>query len=222
MRTATTAVIALLLTTVPAFSQTAAEKPPFSLNFGPGVMGDTGVEGLDVVTLYSVGADIPLSARWTLRSELGGRWPRSQRSYFEALYAEPNPAAPNDPRRAIRLRSDTTYVEDSLADAALLVRFGTPASRRFQVGALAGPHVELVRTQTRTLFPRHDVDPANFEETSVEKHHMRAVFEVGLDAGVRVDDRWTLVAYALAGLSSPADDNDRRQVRGGVLAKWSF
>jgi hypothetical protein len=220
MRTATATVLALLLNAASAFGQDASSKPPVTLNFGPGFVGDTRHAKFPSVMLASIGADVPLSTRWTLRGELGARWPGSRRSYVETFYFEPNPAAPNDPSRAIPVRSDTTIVEDSLADAALLLRYGTPAARTFQIGALAGPHVEWVRTETRTLFPRHGVDPSNFEETHAETNRILTVFDVGLDAGVRVDERWTLVAYGLIGLSLQEDR--RAQPRGGLLAKWSF
>ncbi|HEX6322995.1 MAG TPA: hypothetical protein VFZ36_04665 [Vicinamibacterales bacterium] len=184
------------------------------------MIGDTRVRRSGSAMALSIGADVPMSARWAIRAEIGGRWPGVHRSYVDTLYYEPNPAAPDDPSRAILVRSDTSVEEDSLADAALLVRFGTPHDRTFQLGALAGPHVEWVRTETRTLFPRYGVDPANFTETRVETHHVRTVFDVGLDAGVRLDERWTLVAYGLVGLQP--QENRRAQPRGGVLAKWSF
>ena len=220
MRIPTTAVLTLLLIAAPAFAQDSSSKPPVTLNFGPGFVGDTRHAEFPSVMLASIGADVLLSARWTLRGELGARWPGSRTSYVERFYFEPNPAAPNDPSRAIRVRSDTTIFEDSLADAALLLRFGTPAARTFQIGALAGPHIEWVKTETRTLFPRHGVDPTNFDETHTETHRIRTVFDAGLDAGVRLDERWTLVAYGLVGL--PLQDDHRVQPRGGVLAKWSF
>ena len=220
MRTVTTTVLALLLTAASGFAQSTSPQPPVTLNFGPGFVGDTRHATFPSVMLASFGADVPLSARWTLRGEIGARWPGSRTSYVERFYLEPNPAAPNDPSRAIPVRSDTTIVEDSLVDAALLARFGTPAARTFQIGALAGPHIEWVRTETRTLFPRHGVDPANFEETHAETHRILTLVDVGLDAGVRVDERWTLVAYGLAGLTLQEDR--RVQPRGGVLAKWSF
>ena len=220
MRTATTTVLILLLTAAAAFAQHSSSKPPVTLNFGPGFVGDTRHAKFPSVMLASIGADVPLSARWTLRGELGARWPGSRTSYVERFYFEPNPAAPNDPSRAILVRSDTTIFEDSLADAAVLLRFGTAPASRFQIGALAGPHIEWVRTETRTLFPRHGVDPANFEETHAETNRILTVFDAGVDAGVRVDERWTLVAYGLIGL--PLQEDRRAQPRGGLLAKWSF
>lgn len=220
MRTATATVLAFLLTAASAAAQSPPSKPPVTLNFGPGFVGDTRHASMPSVMLASIGADVPLSARWTLRGELGVRWPGSRRSYVETFSFEPNPAAPNDPSRAIPVRSDTTIVENSVADAALLARFGTSAARTFQIGALAGPHIEWVRTETRTLFPRHGIDPANFEETHAETNRVLTVFDAGLDAGVRVDERWTLVAYTLVGV--PLQEDRRLQPRGGLLAKWSF
>lgn len=194
MRRASTAVLACLIFSSPAAAQ--------SFNFGVGLMEETRTNTGPAVW-YSAGADIPLSGWLTLRSELGSRWPGSRRTTTDAA------------------RIFTTHVEDSIFDAALLLRFGTPEDRSFQFGAFAGPHVEFVKSRTTTLFPPTGLNP-NGVETVLEKNHWVSLLDVGVDIGARIDDDWTLLAYAVAGIHPSPNEEGSVPLRAGVMAKRRF
>ena len=194
MRTASTAVLACLIFSSPASAQ--------SLNAGVGLVTESKSNPGPAVW-YSAGADIPLSERLALRAEIGSRWPGSIRKTTDVA------------------RVFTTEVEDSLADLAVLLRYGTSADRSVQFGVLAGPHVEFVKTRTTTLFPPTGLNP-NGVETVSEKHHVNRMFDVGVDAGARLDDTWALLAYAVAAVDPRSNETGKTQLRAGVLVKRSF
>jgi hypothetical protein len=106
-------------------------------------------------------------------------------------------------------------------DLGVLLRYGTAADRTVQFGVLAGPHVEWVKSRTTTLFPPTGLNP-NGLETVLEKQYVNTVLDVGVDAGARIDDRWTLLAYAVAAIQPPPNESGTTQVRAGVLVKRSF
>ena len=194
MRNASAAVLACLIFSGPASAQ--------SFNFGVGLTEETR-SNAGPAMWYFAGADIPLSERLTLRSELGSRWPGSRRTTTDAA------------------RVFTTHVEDSIFDLALLLRFGTSEERSVQFGVFAGPHVEFVKSRTTTLFPPTGLHP-NGVETVLEKNHWVSVLDVGIDAGARIDDKWTLLAYAVAGVRPAPNEDGTVPLRAGVMAKRRF
>ena len=102
------------------------------------------------------------------------------------------------------------------------MRAGTPASRRLQAGVLAGLDLQLVDLQTETwILPTYRDGLEPFEQVS-EARSLRTLLAVGVDAGVRIDDRWTIAAFGIAGLPPAFDDRHRPQLRAGVIAKRDF
>jgi hypothetical protein len=183
-----------------------------TFNFGTGITTSTSNPSSGAVFVYTAGADLPLSERWGLRFEAGRRLPDTQvRSYTTERYL-----------LGIRLDSRTTVEETSIIDAAVLLRFGTPSDRAVQFGALAGLNFQAVDVFERTWLPHSLTDPSEAEESVRESFVIETLFDVGADLSVRVDDRWTLTAFGLAGLQPPGAEDQRPQFRAGVLARRSF
>ena len=201
-----TVVMAVLGLAAPAAAQTSADTPRATLNVAVGMIGSSSDATPGSRPLYAIGADMPLSNLWSLRVEAGRRFPSSQQW-----------------RRGVTFNADTTAItETSVLDAALLLRAGTPMSRRVQAGALAGLNLQLVDLETETwILPSHSGDREPFQQVSGNRS-LRTRLDLGLDAGVRLDDRWTLTAYGLAGFPPVLDDNERTQLRFGVIAKRDF
>lgn len=198
--------IAALGMAAPAAAQTSTDAPRATLNVAVGMIGSSADATPGSRPIYAVGADMPLSSLWSLRVEAGRRFPSSQRW-----------------RRDVTFNADTTTItETSVLDASLLLRAGTPASRSVQAGALAGVDLQLVDLETETwILPSHSHDPEPFQQVS-ENRSLRTRLAVGADAGLRLDDRWTLVAYGIAGFPPVLDDNERPQLRFGVIVKRDF
>lgn len=190
--------LVLAAAAAPAAAQTTASKPPASLNFGTGLVSSVG-DITDSVPQYVIGADVPVFRFVSIRVEAGPRLPF---------------------RRQTSVDQFTTFSETALVDASVLVRAGTPGAARVQVGALAGVDMHLVRVR-HEQWVRPDIrDWYRFEERVTETQQVRGVFDIGGDAGIRIDDRWTVLAYGLAGL--PANRDARTQLRFGVLVKRDF
>lgn len=202
--------IALLITVLglaaPAAAQTSADTPRATANVAVGMAGSSSDATPGSRPIYAIGADMPLSSIWSLRVEAGRRFPSSQQWH-----------------RDVTFNADTTTItETAVLDAALLLRAGTPMSRRVQAGALAGLNLQLVDLETETwILPSHSGDREPFQQIS-EHRSLRTRLDIGLDAGVRLDERWTLTAYGLAGFPPVLDDNERPQLRFGVIAKRDF
>ena len=205
---------AWLIYTAPAFAQT--------LNIGTGIVGSSAKWTPGAVAVYSIGSDVPLSERWSVRFEVGRRLPGGRTWQSSSKYYLENPAAPGDPRRAFEVSSLTTVNESSIADASVLLRFGTPRSRPVQIGALAGLDLHVVDIKSHTLIPQSITDPSDVFESSQRLTRVRGVFDIGTDAVFRVDDRWAVTVYGLAGLQSPLEEHRGAQLRAGVLAQYRF
>jgi hypothetical protein len=177
-----------------------------TINFSIGMISDTNTGVRDTAVFFAAGADVPLSRMLSVRGELGSRWPGSRSQTIDLL------------RPGI---GHTTIKDDSILDAAALLRFGTPADQTFQAGLLAGPHVELVKRTSRTIMPIVNSNPFRVEETMHEEHHWWTTLDIGFDAGVRLDERWTLSGYGIAALQ-PSGDSRRTEFRAGVITQYRF
>lgn len=213
IRTAAAAVAAGLIGT------TAAAQ---TLNLGIGVVGSSAKANPGPSSHWFAGVDLPFAERWSVRIEGGRRWPGRRSWSARSQYFLTNPDAPSDPRQAFQVWSSTVVHEDTRGDASILVRYGTPASRRVQAGALAGLDVHALRITAHTIIPRSITDPLDVFEHHTATHRIRGVFDIGMDAGARVDERWTVLAYGIAGLQHPYEEHRRPQLRGGILVKRDF
>ena len=205
-----------------AFGATAAKAEAQTINFGVGMAGATSKVMPGAVMTYAIGTDIPLSDRWSVRIEAGRRLPDTKTWHFTTQRFLPHPEAPTDPRRAIRADSRSTLEETSLADVALLFRFGSSPARPVQFAALAGVDLQMTTHHTVTFIPQSVTDPGDALETVHDGRRLHMLLALGVDAAFRVDDRWTLTTYGTAGLQSPLVEDRRPQLRAGVFASYRF
>ena len=203
IRIATPAVLVWALTASAAFAQT--------FNFGTGIVGSAWKARPGQLFTYGVGADLPFDERWSVRVEAARRLPDSlQRSHEPLRY----PSGFRDTR--------ATVEEHSIADVAVLLRFGSPRDRTVQFGALAGLDVQAVNVKDRAWVPHSVENPTGVLETTHEALRFDTVFDLGGDMTVRVDDRWSLTAFGIAGLQPPYNEDRRPQLRAGVFAGYRF
>lgn len=200
-----------------AATMCAATAEARTLNLGVGLVGSSAKATPGVSSHWFAGVDLPFAERWSVRIDAGRRWPGRRSWTGHSQYFVANPAAPSDPRQAFPVFSTTVVHEDTRGEAAFLVRYGTPSSRGVQVGALAGLDIHAVNITAHTIIPRSITDPLDVFESRSENLRFRGVFDIGMDAGVRVDDRWTVLAYGIAGLQ--LTEHRRPQLRAGVIVK---
>lgn len=211
--------LTLIAGSVPAAAQTPEGRGRFSLNLGLGSVGSTaqGPQKSGPAALLSAGADMRLSEHWSLRLEAGRRVPRTHNwvSRDTIYYLDAPDGGP-----PIGLPSTLVASDETLADIALLVRRAWSVRERFEIGLLTGLDLQVVRYRWHITIPLSLTDPDDVHVSMHDNRRTLGAFDIGLDAGARVDDRWTLVVYGLVGL--PLQENRRAQPRGGVLAKWRF
>jgi hypothetical protein len=183
-----------------------------TFNFGTGIVGSASERLPGSMFTYAIGADFPMADRWTVRIEAFRRLPDSRVHNFETGHYTPG----------IPRASPSTIEEHSIADVATLVRFGSSRDRALQFGALAGLDVQAVNVKDRAWVPLSPENPTGVLETMREELRFDTVFDVGADVSVRVDDRWTLTVFGIAGLQPPYNEDKRPQLRAGVLARRSF
>lgn len=209
-----------------AAGQTAEPPRRPSLNIGAGYVSASSDLPRDNppggAALFTVGSDIPLSRRWSVRLEAGRRVAGTEEFVSHSRYYLSNPAAPNDPRQAIEVLSTTRVEERSYADGAILVRYATPPGRRFELAGLAGLDFHVLNIRASTTIPRSLTDPNDVDAFSSSTTRWRMVFDVGLEAGVPLSKQWMLLAYGIAGLQSPVDEHRREQLRAGVIFKRRY
>lgn len=193
-----------------------------TINLGIGLVGSSAKATPGLSSHVFAGVDLPFAERWSVRIEGGRRWPGRRSWTAHSQYFLSNPDAPSDPRQAFRVLSNTVVHEDTRGDAAVFVRYGRPASGRAQAGALVGLDFHAVRINTHTVIPQSITDPLDVFESRTSALRTRCVLDIGMDAGARIDDRWTVLAYGLAGLQSPFEEHRRPQLRAGVIVKRDF
>lgn len=200
----------------------AVEHRRPSLNVGVGVVASS-VEGVpDSATLLSIGTDLPITARWSIRLEAGRRVPARWTSTNETTYGMPDPAAPAEAPRSIHVQAIERVAEHSRVDLALLLRGATSHRRRFEAAALIGLDLNIATWQYRLTIPQDPNDPSNVSVSEHVSTRVRGVLDIGAEAGVHVTDRTTLLVYGLIGLQSPYEENRTARPRAGVIFKRRF
>lgn len=226
VRTAVLAAVLIVAGGSSAFGQTGEAPRRPSINIGVGVVGASSDLPRDnppgPAALLTLGTDIPLSSRWSLRIEAGRRVPGTQDFVSHSQYYLPNPDAPGDPRQAFEVLSTTRIEEHSYADAAVLVRYATPPGRRFELAGLAGFDFHVLNITANTTIPRSLTDPNDVDAFRSSATRGRMVFDVGLEAGLPLSKEWILLAYGIAGLQSPIDEHRREQLRAGLIFKRRY
>ncbi|HEX6322993.1 MAG TPA: hypothetical protein VFZ36_04655 [Vicinamibacterales bacterium] len=167
--------------------------------------------------LLSVGTDIRLSEHWSLRLEAGRRVPRTHNwisrdtmYYFEAP----------DGGQPIGVASTLVAADQTVADVALLARRAWPVRERVELGLLTGLDLRIVRYRWQITIPRSLTDPEDVHVSMIDNRRTHGAFDVGLDAGVRVAGRTTLLVYGIAGL--PLEEHRKTQMRAGVIVRRRF
>jgi hypothetical protein len=222
MRMLLAALAGSVLAATTAAAQPAASR--FSLNLGAGSVGSTSnaTPPPGPVTLVSIGTDVRLSNHWGLRLEAGRRTPStSHERISHSVYYFPNPEAPADIRASIGLPSTTRSTEQYLFDAAVLIRYARPVRSRLEVAFLTGLDLHAVRFRHHTTIPA-SLNPGDVHVFEGDTRHTLGVFDFGIDGGVRIGERWSVLAYGLAGLQSPLEEHRRTQMRAGGLLKRTF
>lgn len=216
MRISQAAVGLAMLIASPATAQTT-EKARISLNAGAGAVSSTSSATPGQAALITIGADVGLSPNWSLRLEAGRRAPstrhwvnRETMYYFEA----PDGGSP------IGVASTVVGSDETIADIALLARRAWPHGERFEVGILAGPAFQIVRSRVRMTIPTSLTNPDDVEEFAFDNLCRLGVLDFGIDGGVRLSDRWHVVVYGMAGL--PLQEHHKTQVRVGAMVKRAF
>lgn len=209
----------------PAIAQTSAPATtgaPLSLNLGAGVVGSTADVAPGSVGLLSVGTDIRFTPRWSIRIEAGRRLPTNRTFTTHSIYSVADPDAPSDRSRFVEVQSTTRVEERWLADLAVLVRAASRRHARFEVAALAGLDLQVVRSRWHTTIPQSLTDPVDVLVLENTARRMRGVFDLGVEGGVHVSPRSTLLVHGLIGFQSPYEEHPRRQLRAGVIFKRHF
>ncbi len=209
-----------LLVLLSAGSAVAQSAPPrFSLIAGAGAVGSTDSVMPGGMTMLSIGTDLRLSRNWELRVEAGRRFPSHRSWEPHSLYYEPSP---DDPTQVIE--SDTTQIatQDALVDVAVLLRRAWPVGERFEAALLTGLDFSVVKFHSQLTLRPH---PSSGRPEEVLEHTNRRalmVLDIGVEGGVRFGERWRVLAYGIAGLQSPFEENRRPQLRSGVALKRVF
>lgn len=181
-----------------------------------------GIAGLIIFATASPSAAQETARKPGISVEAGRRVPGIKRFTSHSKYYLSNPDAPGDPRQAVEVESTTDVKETSVADVAMLLRFASLPGRRFELAALAGLDVHHVKVEWHTTIPRSLTDPGDVDAFSSSKLRRRAVFDLGLEGGVALNERWALLVYGIAGLQSPLEESRREQLRAGVILRRRF
>ena len=216
MRLRHTAAGLFLLYASPALAQ-QAETSRFSLNVGAGSVSSISTATPGQAALITIGTDVRLSANWSLRVEAGRRAPGTRHwvNRETMYYLEPPDGGPSIGVAATVVASDETLV-----DYALLVRRAWPHGDRFGIGLLTGLDFQVVRYRWRTTIPTSLTDPDQVEEFVSDNRRTHGAFDVGLDGGLRVGDRWHVIVFGMAGL--PLQEHQKTQFRAGAILKRTF
>ena len=169
--------------------------------------------------MVSIGTDLRLSSNWELRVEAGRRFP-SRRSWDpHSLYYEPSP---DDPSQVIESDITELATEETLVDVAVLLRRAWPIGDRFEAAFLTGLDFSVVNLHSHLTLRPH---PGSGRPEEVFEHSSRRtlrVLDIGVEGGVRLSRQWRVLAYGIAGLQPPIDEDRRPQLRSGVMLKRVF
>ncbi|MEX2272359.1 MAG: hypothetical protein WD690_12850 [Vicinamibacterales bacterium] len=191
----------------------------FSFNIGIGSVGSTSRATPGAVTLASIGTDVRLFDRVSLRIEAGRRAPSTREWTAHSMYYFPSPDGPDDIGASIGVESTTRVTERSLADIAILLRYAWPVRERFEVAFLSGLDLSVMKFRHHTTIPASLTDPSDVHVFEGGNRRTLGVFDFGLEGGARVGERWTLLVYGLGGLPSPFEEHRPPQLRTGVILK---
>lgn len=217
MRILPAVVTILCLVVAPAFAQPAGQSR-VSLHVGAGTVSPTSLATPGQVALLTIGTDVRLSRNWSVRIETGRRVPDVREWVTHTTYYFDAP----DGGQPIGVDSTTLGSDRTVADITVLVRRAWPLRRRYEIGLLGGLDLQVVRYRSRTTIPTSLTDPNEIEVFEFENRRTLGVFDVGVDAGARVSDRWQVLVYGIAGLQPLLDENRTAQLRAGVLLKRDF
>lgn len=214
MRTIILSVLFLLTCAGPVRAQT-------SLNFGAAIVRVDSDSAPGAVGRVSFGTDIPLTGRWSIRAETGQRIPRHSHLREELIVFFHDPEA-GFTRRASVPRI-TEVDETALADLSLMLRFNSPPGESlFEVAALAGVSATWVDFERTVTTPRGLEDPSDLEVIHEERLEVRTSYDVGMEVGRFIGDRWMVIAQGVLGFEKPFDNDIRVHPRAGILLKRRF
>jgi hypothetical protein len=226
MRTGPTA--AVLVSIVLGSAASAGAQAPagerhsrFSLNLGVGSVGSTsqGPQKSAPAALLSVGTDVRLSEHWSLRLEVGRRMPRTHNWVSrDTMYYFKAP----DGGQPIGLPSTLLASDETIADIALLARRAWGVRERFEIGLLTGLDLQVVRYRWHITIPLSLTDPEDVLESMHDNRRTLGVFDFGIEGGVHVTRRTTLLLYGIAGLQSPVEEHRNAQMRAGMIIRQRF
>lgn len=210
----------LIACALPAAAQTAEERSPFAIHAGIGTVSSSSFATPEDAMLAAAGVDFRLGNGWELRFEAGRRDPARRWIVVHTKYYLAGSSS--DVIAASEVDSTTIVHEHSKINAAVLLRRYWVLRERFELAGLAGLDMDRVDYRAHTTIPLSLSDPSDVEIHERDTTFTRVVFDVGLEAGVRIDDRWTALLYTIAGLQSPFEESRDMQARNGVILKYRF
>ena len=204
----------------PAIAQTRDTRAP-SLNLGAALARYESDAHPGATGRLSLGADIPLNARFSLRAEAGQRLPR--RSHLREELTVFLYDADAGFARGVPVPRVTEVDETALGDLSLMLRFNSPPGESlFEVAALAGVSATWVDYARTVTTSRSLDDPADVEMIHEEGLETRTSYDLGMEVGRSVGDRWTVIVQGVIGVEKPFDNDIRVQPRAGIILKRRF
>ena len=212
--------VLLMACAAPAAAQIAPKRGP-SVNFGAAAVRPDSPSYPGIVTRVSLGTDIPLGSRFSVRAETGQRIPR------QAHLREEMSVFIHDREAGFTRRVDVPRVteveETALGDLSLMLRFNSPpGDSLFEVAALAGLTATWIDFARTVTTPRSLEAPHDLEIVHEERVEMRTSYDVGMEVGRFVGDHWTVIAQGVVGFEKPFENDIRVHPRLGLVFKRRF
>lgn len=219
MRTSV-ALLLLLAVAAPVAAQTPSGRAP-SINFGAALVRPESDAHPGIASRLSLGTDIPLGARFSLRAETGQRIPRHAH-LREELAVFLYDAGAGFTRR-VPVPRVTEVDETALGDLSLALRFNSPPGESlFEVAALAGVTATWVDFERTVTTPRSLEVPHDLEVIHEDRLEMRTSYDIGMEVGRFIGDRWTVIAQGVLGFEKPFENDIRVHPRLGLIFKRRF
>ena len=209
----------LLAFAAPATAQGQTLTP--SVNLGAALVRPDSPSYPGIVSRISLGTDIPLGSRFSLRAETGQRLPRHSHLREEiSVFILDRDAGFT---RRVPVPRVTEVDETALGDASLMLRFNSPPGESlFEVAALAGVTATWVDFERTMTTPRSLEAPYALDVIHEERVEMRTSYDVGMEVGRFVGDRWTVIAQGVVGFEKPFENDIRVHPRFGLVFKRRF
>lgn len=210
--------LALLAFAAPVAAQ--AGRAP-SINFGAALVRPDSPSYPGIASRFSLGTDIPLGRRFSLRAETGQRVPRHAHLH-EELSVFIHDADAGFTRR-VPVPRVTDVDETALGDLSLMLRFNSPpGDSLFEVAALAGVSATWVDFERTVTTPQSLEAPHDLDVVHEERVEMRTSYDVGMEVGRFAGDRWTVIVQGVLGFEKPFENDIRVHPRLGLVFKRRF